>query len=131
MSNDSNSNDSADNADLISKSIAAPVFLDFLTSKGLDNLKCELCGGGDWMVTTTNVFKVDTIAQTVVGVDQEHGVIATKRPFVFIFCADCGNTKQMYADLVKARLNPDLPESKALLSVISESIAQGKQGRDA
>lgn len=79
------------------------------------------------MVTTANVFKVDTIAQTVVALDPEHGIVATKRPFVFIFCADCGNTKQMYADLVKARLNPELPESKALLDLISASIAQGKQ----
>ena len=126
MSEDGNSNVDNENANLISKSIAAPVFLDFLTAKGLDNLKCELCGGGDWMVTTANEFKVDTIAQTVVAIDPEYGVVATKRPFVFIFCADCGNTKQMYADLVKARLSPDLPESKALLDLIAESIAQGK-----
>lgn len=127
MSNDIPLTEDDKNNQVIVDSISAPVLHEFLVAKGLNSLTCELCGCGDWMITSAGGHKVDTIAQTIVSLDPEGGIITAKRPFVFIFCAECGNTKQMYADLVKARLSPEEPESKALLDLISQSLAGAKE----
>lgn len=126
MSDYNRSSDQDQNDWLVAESMSAEVIHDFLVSKGLNNLKCELCLGSDWIITTGGGFKAVTIAQTVVTTNGEGEIITAKKPFVFVFCAACGNTKQMFAELVYARISPDEPESKEFLAAVDASLSPSR-----
>lgn len=114
-------------AGIVVDSPSSAEVLEFLNKSGLDKLSCELCGAKAWILTSGGGDRVDTLALTVMGVDSLGFVAKAKKPFFFVFCADCGNTKQIYAELVQAKLRPDTSDGKEFLEIISkakESIAK-------
>lgn len=123
MSEQNNPPYDQDSGAVIHDSISSQSLLVFLKSKGLDNLRCELCDSPDWILSSAGGFKVDTIAQTIVSIDSAGFIMAAQRPFVFLFCAGCGNTKLMHADLIRARISPQDPENQELLDLIDGSVA--------
>ncbi|WP_054881792.1 hypothetical protein [Pseudomonas sp. NBRC 111128] len=98
----------------------------FLMTNGLENLKCELCGGPDWVLSSAFGGIADTMAQTVVSADKHGFVGSTRQPFVFIFCTNCGNTKMMNAALINARLKPCDPTNKQLVDQLREIDQKGR-----
>ncbi|EKT4476575.1 hypothetical protein QEL91_002248 [Pseudomonas putida] len=127
MSDFNRSNDQDQNDWLAAESMSAQVVQDFLVSKGLNNLKCELCHRSDWIIPTGGGFKAVTVAQTVVTINGEGEILTAKKPFVFVFCAGCGNTKQMFAELVYARISPDEPANREFLAAVDASLSPSRE----
>lgn len=92
---------------LDSYSIDGSDLLRFLEDKGLSEMACELCGNKKWAITTSGGGKPDVLTHQMLGQDKHGFVGLAKRAFYYCFCTECGNTKQFYADFVRAKINPD------------------------
>lgn len=105
------------------ESLPSEELLAFLTEKGLDNMTCELCGEKEWVITTAGGNLVDAVVNTVVGESAENCVGKVKKAFFYLFCVDCGNSKQFNAALIRAKLRPTTPENKYFLDLLSAAQA--------